>query len=80
MQSPVLEQVTGVAPLADAHGKQRVTAVLSSVETSDLRKHICLPSPDSRIALKHKTKGAALQPPVLEQVTGVGPAEISLGS
>ena len=33
----MLVEATGFAPWADAHGKQRVTAVLSSVETSDLR-------------------------------------------
>lgn len=36
----------GFAPWADAHRKQRVSAVLSSVETSDLRRKTspCLPS------------------------------------
>ncbi len=36
----------GFSPLADAHGKQRVSAVLSSVDTSDLHNLtvVCLPS------------------------------------
>ena len=39
-----LAQMVRFAPLADAHGKQRVSAVLSSVETSDLRNLLdCLP-------------------------------------
>ena len=41
-----LVEIRGLAPCADAHRKQRVSAVLSSVETSDLRRKIspCLPS------------------------------------
>ena len=41
----VLVHLEGLAPWADAHGKQRVSAVLSSVVPSDLRKLCLLASP-----------------------------------
>ena len=55
-----LVEVTGLAPWADAHGKQRVSAVLSSVDTSDLRKLCLLASPriPYRLSLTYK-KGRA---------------------
>ena len=37
--------MTGLAPWADAHGKQRVTAVLSSVEASDPQPLVACVSP-----------------------------------
>ena len=41
----MLVEATGFAPWADAHGKQRVTAVLSSVEASDPQPLVACVSP-----------------------------------
>ena len=68
-------EVTGLAPWADAHGKQRVSAVLSEVEPSDLRrKNFALPPLKSRITLEYKKskRGISLAFFVVE-VTGLEP-------
>ena len=64
-------EATGFAPWADAHGKQRVSAVLSSVDTSDLRKLCLLASPQFPHTSPKEKKHRNRVPVFLVEVTGL---------
>ena len=68
-----LVEVTGLAPWADAHGKQRLSAVLSSVDTSDLRKLCLLASPQFPHTSPKEKKHRNRVPVFLVEVTGLEP-------